>query len=109
MRVLMGDFDALYRLGLREILDRDGAQVVEAGADRLLERLIDTLPHVVVMDADKATTAGVAAAIVRDFPAIRVVACSSKSPVMRVYPAFHGGESYLTSLDPALLEREILL
>lgn len=107
MRVLMGDFDALYRLGLRDILIRDGRQIVETSTDRIIERLVEVLPQVVVLDQDKSETAAVVARIVRDFPAIRVIACSSAQPRMQVFPSFHSGESYSTRLDPALLEREV--
>ena len=34
-----------------------------------------------------------------------VIACSSAALQMRVYPPFHGGESYLSQLSPDLLVR----
>lgn len=109
MRVLMGDFAALYRLGLRDILSGDAVQVIEAESGRLIELLVEVLPQVVVLDGDKEETGSTVARIVRDFPAIRVIACSSQTPTMRVFPSFHSGESYSTPLDPASLKQEVLV
>jgi hypothetical protein len=39
------------------------------------------------------------------FPAMTVIACSSVELTMRVYPPFHGGESYVSKLSPDLLVR----
>ena len=41
--------------------------------------------------------------ITSEFPAIKVIACSSEEPVMRVFPPFHHGESYASKLSAALL------
>lgn len=109
MRVLMGDFGALYRLGLRDILSGDGFQVIEAESGRLIELLVEVLPQVVVLDGDKEETGSTVARIVRDFPAIRVIACSSHAPTMRIFPSFHSGESYSTPLDPTSLKQEVLV
>jgi hypothetical protein len=34
---------------------------------------------------------------------VKVVACSSSHPMMRVFPPLHYGEFYESDLDPALL------
>ena len=101
-RVLMGDFSALHRLGLEDILRVDGIELVEAGAD-VLTRLLEALPDVIVLDLDEGATTGLVQQIVHRFPAVKVVACSSRHPMMRVFPPLHYGEFYESDLDPALL------
>ena len=104
----MGDFDALYRLGFTDILTADGAvRLLEARAPDLVDRLLEALPDVVVLDEDKSDTVGLVQRIVHEFPSIRVIACSSERPTMRIFPAFHHGESYTSPLEPALLQREV--
>lgn len=104
-RVLIGQFNTMVGLGLKEILDADGSGVVamEVPADALLDRLVETSPDVVMLDLDTAGCADLAAQITAQYPAIKVIACSSRRPVMRVFPPFHHGESYLSSLSPSLL------
>ena len=101
-RVLMGDFSALHRPGLEDILRVDGIELVEAGSD-VLSRLLEALPDVIVLDLDKRTTIDLVHVIVHRFPVVKVVACSSSHPMMRVFPPLHYGEFYETDLDPALL------
>ena len=106
-RVLMGDFGALHRLGLQDILRVDGIELMEtAGAD-VVGRLVEALPDVIVLDLDEHDTLGLVDRIVRQFPAVKVVACSSEQPRMRVFPPLHYGESYESELDPALLTSAI--
>lgn len=106
-RVLMGDFSALHRLGFEDILRVDGIEIVEtAGAD-VVGRLVEALPDVVVLDLDQRETLELVGRIVHQFPTVKVVACSSEQPTMRVFPPLHYGESYTTDLDPALLTSAI--
>jgi DNA-binding NarL/FixJ family response regulator len=106
-RVLMGDFDAIYRLGFQDILSSQAVELIEASAVGVLDRLVEARPDVVVLDQEKADTDGLVQRIVHDFPAIRVITCSSGKPVMRIFPSFHRGESYTRPLEPALFEREV--
>lgn len=102
-RVLMGDFSALHRLGLQDILRVDGIELMDtAGAD-VLARVLEALPDVIVLDLDERTTVELVHVIVHRFPAVKVVACSSLHPTMRVFPPLHYGEFYESDLDPALL------
>jgi DNA-binding NarL/FixJ family response regulator len=103
-RVLMGDFEALHRLGLEEILRVDGIELVDTGrgAD-VLDRLLEALPDVIVLDLDKRSTCDIVHVIVHRFPRVKVVACSSRKPMMRIFPPLHYGEFYETDLDAALL------
>ncbi len=103
----MGDFDALYRLGFVDILDDRQVELVETLAMGVLERLVEVLPSVVVLDQDKQETDELVNTIVHDFPAIRVIACSSERPTMRIFPSFHRGESYTRPLEPSLFELEV--
>jgi DNA-binding NarL/FixJ family response regulator len=101
-RVLMGDFSALHRLGFEDILRTDGVELMEtAGAD-LVGRVVEALPDVIVLDLDQPDSEDLVARIVQEFPSVKVIACSSDRPTMRVYPPFHRGESYTSPLDPAL-------
>ena len=106
-RVLMGDFDALYRLGFEEILADSSIELIESSAEGVLDRLVEARPDVVVLDQEKADTEHLVHRIVHDFPAIRVITCSSGMPTMRIFPSFHRGESYLRPLEPALFEHEV--
>jgi DNA-binding NarL/FixJ family response regulator len=102
-RVLVGDFAALHRLGIEVTLRVDGIELMDSGGADLLDRLCQALPDVVVLDLDRRTTGDLVRVIVHRFPGVKVVACSSNQPVMRVYPPLHYGEFYESDLDPALL------
>ena len=105
--MLMGDFDALYRLGFEEILATQAVELIEATATGVLDRLVQARPDVVVLDQEKDETEDLVHRIVHDYPAIRVITCSSGTPTMRIFPSFHRGESYLRPLEPAVFEREL--
>ncbi|MCA1704271.1 MAG: hypothetical protein LC808_13820 [Actinobacteria bacterium] len=103
--VLVGDFGAIVRLGLREIFEDERWDLVaeEIGNGEVVRRLIETMPDVVVLDLDVTGTDSLARLIASDFPAVKVIACSSAKPVMRIFPPFHHGESYTTELDASRL------
>jgi DNA-binding NarL/FixJ family response regulator len=90
---------------LREFLDEEGFEIVaeEQGPGEILERLTEFRPDVVVLDLDTDGELEVAGQIASNFPAVKVIACSSEEPTMRIYPPFHRGESYLSDLTPILL------
>jgi DNA-binding NarL/FixJ family response regulator len=102
-RVLMGDFSALHRLGLEDILRVDGIELMDSGGTDVLGRLLEALPDVIVLDLDKHATGELVHQIVHRFPAVKVVACSARHPTLRIFPPLHYGEFYETDLDPALL------
>jgi CheY-like chemotaxis protein len=101
----MGDFGAILRLGLWEILEGTGRDLVTevSATAELMERLVATVPDVVVLDMDTEGIEELAARIAQDYPAVKIIACSSVAPVMRIFPPFHHGESYLSDLSPDLL------
>ena len=103
----MGDFSALHRVGLEDILRGEGIELVATTAADVLGRLVEVLPDVIVLDLDLADTPELVDRIVHQFPKVKVLACSSAQPMMRVYPPLHYGESYLTDLDPARLTSAI--
>jgi CheY-like chemotaxis protein len=102
-RVLMGDFSALHRLGIKDILRCPGIELVEASDNDVVERVVENLPDVIVLDLDRHDVLDLVHRIVYQFPSVTVVACSSAEPLIRVFPPLHYGESYITDLDPALL------
>lgn len=106
-RVLLGEFGAIFRAGLADLLAEAGCDIVadEQPADGILERVVVGQPGVVVIDLDAPEADGTARSLTARFPAITVIACSSASLQMRVYPPFHAGESYLSHLSPDLLVR----
>ena len=107
-RVLIGEFGAIFRAGLADLLAEAGCDIV---ADHrpvnggILEQLVDQQPDVVLLDLDNPGTEAVSRALSSFFPALTVIACSSAELQMRVYPPFHGGESYLSQLSPDQLIR----
>ncbi len=106
-RVLMGDFSALARLGVEDLLRVDGIELVRATGVDLVARLVEALPDVVVLDLDQGETPSLVQRIVHQFPSVKVVACSSAEPLMQVFLPLHYGESYTADLDPALLTSAI--
>jgi DNA-binding NarL/FixJ family response regulator len=106
-RVLMGDFGALHRLGLQDILRCDDIELVETTDADVFDRLVEALPDVIVLDLDQRDVLDLVKRIVCLFPSVKVVACSSAEPLMRIFPPLHYGESYLTELDPALLTNAV--
>lgn len=96
----MGDFGAIVRLGLWDLFEECGDLVTEeASTADLIDRTTEVAPDVVVLDLDAAGSGPLARSISTSFPAVTVVACSSDRPRMRVYPAFHRGESYDAPLE----------
>jgi hypothetical protein len=52
-RVLVGDFSALHRLGFEEILRGDGIELVQTNEVDVVDRLVQALPDVIVLDLDQ--------------------------------------------------------
>jgi DNA-binding NarL/FixJ family response regulator len=104
-RVLIGQFGTVARMGLRELLDGQGIEVVAEAesAVGIVSCVSEVRPDVVVLDLDDEGALGMAEEITSEFPAIKVIACSSEEPVMRIFPPFHHGESYASKLSAALL------
>jgi hypothetical protein len=107
VRVLLGQFGGIFRVGLADLLREAGCDVLPdgPGPGALIERVVSEGPGVVVLDLDGAGTEDTAELLTRRFPAMTVIACSSVGLTMRIYPPFHGGESYLSKLSPDLLVR----
>jgi DNA-binding NarL/FixJ family response regulator len=106
-RVLIGEFGAIFRAGLADLLAEAGCDVLphEPVRGGILELVMGTDPGVVLLDLDHPGAEDVARSLSASFPAVTVIACSSAAARMRVYPRFHGGESYLSDLSPDLLIR----
>lgn len=108
-RVLIGGFGAIARLGLRDVLDEEGFDVVaeQSAPEELLALLTRVRPDVVLLDLETESSAELAARICSDFPSVKVIACSPEESTMRVFPPFHHGESYLSELDPVALAESV--
>ena len=104
-RVLVGQFGEIPRKGLLHLLDEEGFRVVaEAATTGDVVRLVpEVRPHIVVLDLEDPGTPAVAAQLTAQFPAVAVIAWSSGEPTMRVFPAFHHGESYTARLTAGSL------
>jgi DNA-binding NarL/FixJ family response regulator len=96
-RVLIVDFGVVVRMGLRELLDEEGLEVLDAAEMRpeVIPRPGQIQPDVVLLDLDAEDVPELAVRISSAFPAMKVIACSSDEPIMRVFPPFHYGESYI--------------
>jgi len=100
-RVLLGHFGSVFRIGLDDLLRERGYEVVAEGTlDRtLVDRLVDALPDVVMLDLDSEHGPETARAISAAFPSVKVVAFSADDQTMRVFPRFHRGEFYDLTLS----------
>jgi DNA-binding NarL/FixJ family response regulator len=106
----MGDFGAIVRLGIRDVLDSEGDRVAtqETPNDQIVPGLRVWPSDVVVIDLDSDGGAELAGRIASEFPAVKVIACSAGSPTMRVYPPHRNGESYTAELSPSVLIDAVL-
>jgi len=103
-RILFGAFGGVVRAGFDAVLRDQRLEVLRSdGGNNLVEELLDGLPDVVVLDLDRAGTPELTERLVREFPGVKVVVCSSLRPLMRVYPPFHHGESYEAELEPDVI------
>jgi DNA-binding NarL/FixJ family response regulator len=98
-RILFGEFGAVVRVGFDEVLRGQNVEVLHSDGRDLVDRILDGLPDVVVLDLDRAGTPDLTQRLVREFPALEVVVCSTRRPLMRVYPPFHHGECYEVALE----------
>jgi DNA-binding NarL/FixJ family response regulator len=103
-RVMIGDFGVVARMGLRELLAEEGPEVLGAAETpgAIIPRLGEVRPDVVLLDLDTGDAAELAARISAAFPAMKVIACSSDEPIMRIFPPFHHGESYIAPFTRVL-------
>jgi DNA-binding NarL/FixJ family response regulator len=100
-RVLLGHFGSVLKMGIDDLLRERGYEVVAEGAvdEDLVDRLVDALPDVVMLDLDAEHGPETAQAISAAFPSVTVLACSANCHSMRVFPRFHRGESYDVTLS----------
>ena len=102
--MLLVDFGAIARQGLREALAQGGCDVVSAGGEvgDLRAHLRELSPSAVVFDMDSDGSGALAAELRAGFHGARVIACSTERPQMRVWDR-DGGESHVENLDPGRL------
>jgi DNA-binding NarL/FixJ family response regulator len=108
-RVLIGDFGAIPRLGLRDFLIDEGVDIVgEGGSYAEIAHRIERLEaDVVVLDLDAEDALEAAAEFALAFPGVKVIACSSEEPTMRVFPPYQGGDGYVETLSPQRLAQTV--
>jgi DNA-binding NarL/FixJ family response regulator len=102
-RVLIGEFNPVMRLGLRDLLTEAGCEVVAEDINDdydLVDRLSYTLPDVLLLDLDDEE---LARAVSVAYPGIKVIACAPSGESMRIFPRFHHGESFLTTMSVEFL------
>jgi DNA-binding NarL/FixJ family response regulator len=102
--VLMGDFGEVAGLGIRELLSEEGLvlSTQNGSHERLLSRMRDERPDVLLLDLDRERVGTAARAVAEEFPAVTVIACSSEDARMVVFPA-HGGAPEEQRLTPERL------
>jgi chemotaxis response regulator CheB len=98
-RILFGNFGGVVRAGFDEVLRDERVEVLRTDGRDVVDGLLEGLPDVVVLDLEAVGTPELVQRLVHEFPALKVVVCSSSRPVMRVYPPFHYGESYQVALE----------
>lgn len=106
-RVLIDQFDSIMGLGLRELLEGDGVEVLDQESGPVLDRLSSRLPDVVVIDLDAEDAAVQAEMICRRYPTIQVIGCSATGTRMRVFPRFSQGDSFTVLLSPEEFKKAI--
>ena len=91
VRVLLGQFGGIFRVGLADLLAEAGCEVLpeRPASTALLDRVVSEAPGVVVLDLDGHGTDEEARFLTSRFPAVTVIACSSLVLTMGVYPPFH--------------------
>lgn len=101
MRVVIGAFGAIARIGILDLLGEEGFDVVaeQAPGATIIDRLTEARADAVLLDLDDEECLPMALWIASSFPAVTVVACSADVPAMRVFPPFHRGEYYELPLD----------
>lgn len=104
-RVLLGQFGAVVKLGLEDLFATEDLDVKTAPAamTEMLDAVAEDAPDVVLLDLDSQGVPRVVGEIARRFPQVKVVACSSTEPSMRVYPAYRQNEFYESPLSPQSL------
>jgi hypothetical protein len=91
-RVLIGGFGAIVAVGLRDLLEERGCEVVsERATSGLVDHLVDGSLEAVVLELDRGGDE-IAEAMSSMFPGVKVVAFSSERPVMRIFRSCHCGD-----------------
>lgn len=103
-KVAVGDFDAMLAIGIRDVVTTSRMDVIHRPTDAMLDYLRDCLPQLIVLDSGAPGSAEVIRRIVTEYPSIQVITCSTQDPMLRVYPPFHHGESFETSLSDLPLD-----
>ena len=104
LRVLVGGFGEVARLGIRAILSSPDLVIDECAPEAVMITVSATRPDVLVMDVG-VRELGRAARVAAAYPAVTVVACSAGEGTVRTFPRFGDGRFLSQPLTAAgLLE-----
>jgi hypothetical protein len=106
LRVLVGGFGEVARLGIRAILWSPDLVIDDCAAEAVMSTVSATRPDVLVMDAGMRDL-GRAARVAAAYPAITVVACSAGEDTMRTFPPFGDGRCSSKPLTAAGLRESV--
>lgn len=104
-RVLIGEFESILWLGLREVLTEKGCDVVAeaTSANHMMDRMVEARADVVVIDMDAEDGQELIGTISQAYPSVTLIALSMATPAMKVYPSSNHEESYVSELNPGRL------
>jgi hypothetical protein len=102
LRVLVGGFGEVARLGIRAILSAPDFVIDECGIASVMRVVAATQPDVLVLDTGPLNPAH-AASMAAAYPALTVVACSANDNTIRTFPALRGGLCLSETLSAAAL------
>jgi hypothetical protein len=106
LRVLVGGFGEVARLGIRAILPSPEFVIDECPIESVMSAVAATEPDALVMDAggkDLWRAARIAAA----YPGLTVVACSACEDTMRTFPRFGGGRCVSRPLSAGAIRESV--
>ena len=106
LRVLVGGFGEVARLGVRAILSSPEFVIDECPIESVMTTIAATEPDALVMNAG-ARDLGRAARIAAAYPGLTVVACSACEDTMRTFPRFGGGRCVSRPLSADALRESV--
>jgi AmiR/NasT family two-component response regulator len=105
--VLVGDFGAIARAGVRDFLVEQGLSPIgDEAAGSVLAQVAKLHPDAVVIDMESEDSVVMAGVLASCYPEMTVIACSAERPMMRVTPS-RGREPYSAILSGQALAEAV--